>query len=309
MNQTQSTARFPEPSTVDGFENAVIDFDSTFVRSVRSDYSDVSEDTYVSYYSDGHLVQPEIHQVQTHESSHRVYGRMSVYCIELVNYPVARYTLNVNGHNVGSSNSQNKFNIFQIHNNMMRAILKVGEDCMKNMSIYHQPPKTCLHLRAYDCVKVCVPKGILVPDTAIIRLHYYDTVFHQQEVPDWHERSMDTHVCSTTLLMSYPTSYLVLTTKPDSHYELQINGLPVVNVSLPKHASTERLIVKFTEPPAEYRGRLDKLVRQRATLNMSRIDMVSIKTDNKDCKVYQCRYSVLDTPKATGDNVMKPTAI
>src|SRR3989344_2978861 len=110
----------------------------------------------------------------------QIYDNNSVYKIELLEFPPARYILNINGINCASS-TDNCFIIDDIHNDSFERMLVHGEKntisrsctfggCTNSTTNYE---KRCLHLNAFDTVRIIEPHSVKLPEEKLIRLTGY----------------------------------------------------------------------------------------------------------------------------------------
>ena len=317
-------------STPSGFEDTVVDFDSLFIRSVYPDYRDVPVDIFtsapamastsvfdntdvqISAHLGEKIVIPSTKEVDISETTDTITSAGSVISIELLNWPPARYTLNINGLNCGST-TNNKFNIFQMNNNMMESLRMVSEQYMQDMMepcmcnigdddiklVYSRPPKSCLHLSAFDNIRICAPKGVTLPKGRKIRLTGYDRVlFPEGSTPEYHLHTWDISLHRYYLNTGGITPYMVLNVEPGSYYDLHINDQKVLHVETPPESTFNYLVIRFECPMIE--GLENHYISRKDTINLSRVDHMYISTDGPAPSVTQCQLVTWAMPGVPG---------
>lgn len=325
------------PVTPEGNQVAEVSFDTTFVTSIRNDFNDCTAPLQRVVLAKS----PEISGMMTRNyyakvadlDSHKRSSIILDICdivtkIELINFPVAKYILNMNGHNYATSKIDHSGSIIDIagsHSDMMDIIKTLGresyikrfkEKCHGNeiersdagkrhaqyLRAKEHAPHDAIYGDGQGNTSIIIPRNAVLSPDAYIRYTGYRsddcTTPVTWEMPAY----MPKHVYLLTGLKQAPLDYVAFKVGPATSFLiLTIDGKEVLSI---KNPGTQSLwVVKWTD--YEVKGLRDRYMPEgTSTINISNTSCPICYTDSVDMEIY---YSYYDTHYLPHHNTISPT--
>lgn len=310
----------PAAISSQGFTDMEVSFDTKFVQSVKKCYD--SDVTLKPSMTEFHYILPAVTKLDTfkgNNSNTLDIGEIteSLTSIELVNFPLSRYTLVINGINSLSSNN-NKFDFTETQNNKIEGFKRLSHEaleatpgiegcvtCKKNNTPFFTPEKDCLHFSKLDSVVIKSPKGVKLPESCELKLKGYKdvTIDHNLQIETSWVLNLIPNDIYTINLINTVASYMVLPCYPNKYLKLTMEGHVLADIKFNDYCDKNFIILKLHDHEGKYPGAMNYHVDMKYGLNLSRIGSMRVHTDMilSELPIYAGHYDILCQPNIMVD--------